>query len=160
MAASLRAEGDFIPIWRAQAASPATQAMFDALWAEIQNRYSFQAPNPMTFEIFTVPRSALFVASTKDKPVGSIGLYPFEGDVAELDAMYVVPEERGTGLSQRLMAVAERFARQNKFRSIKLRAGEPQPEALRFYEKAGFQRVERFGKWQGDATALCFEKKL
>lgn len=159
-AAKLRKEGDFIPIRRVHAASPAAQSMFDALWAEIQTRYGFQAPNPMAFGIFAGPRSVLFIAESKGSPVGSIGLYPFEEDVAELDAMYVAPEERGKGLSQRLMAVAERFARQNKFRTIKLRAGEPQPEALRFYEKAGFQSTEPFGKWKSDPTARCFEKKV
>lgn len=158
--ARLRKQGDFIPIRRVPSASSASQAMFDALWAEIQKRYGFQAPNPMAFSLFAAPQSALFIAFAKEVPVGSIGFYPSADRSAELDAMYVAPHERGTGLAQRLLAVAERFARQNKFDSMRLRAGKPQPEAIRFYEKAGFQPGEPFGKWIGDPTALCFAKKL
>jgi putative acetyltransferase len=43
---------------------------------------------------------------------------------------------------------------------LRLRAGEPQPEALRFYAAAGFLPIPPFGKWVDDDTARCFEKLL
>jgi putative acetyltransferase len=156
----LKPVGAYVPIVRATEHAAGMNDVLDALWTEIQTRYGFQAPNPMNFKPFAAPRSALWIAYSAGKPAGSIGLYPFTDNEAELDAMYVAPAWRGTGLGQRLMAVAGRFAQHNRFQSIKLRAGEPQPEAMRFYEKAGFRRIESFGKWKSDPTAVCFEKSL
>ncbi len=156
----LKPIGAYVPIVRAMEHAAGMSDVLDALWTEIQTRYGFKAPNPMNFKPFAAPRAGLWIAYSGGNPVGSIGLYPFTETEAELDVMYVAPDFRGTGLAQRLVAVAERFAQHNRFQRIKLRAGEPQPEAIRFYEKAGFGRIESFGKWQSDPTAVCFEKTL
>ena len=63
-------------------------------------------------------------------------------------------------LPQKLMAAAVKHAKENNFTLLKLRAGAPQPEALRFYEKEGFTRIPAFGKWVDDSTAVCMQKKL
>ncbi len=134
--------------------------MFDALWDEIQRRYDFTGPNDIRAENFTVPRAALWLAFDGDTPVGSIGLTPRSADTAELDAMYVALDYRGAGVAQRLMQTLEEHARQNGFTRVRLRAGEPQPEAIRFYEKVGFTRIPCFGHWTEDPTAWCYEKTI
>jgi GNAT superfamily N-acetyltransferase len=159
-AAELKPTGAYVPIRRALRSVPEVHAMLNALWEEIQAYYSFTAKNPMSFKSFEGQGSALWLAFKGSTPVGSIGIYPESEGAAELDAMYVAPELRRTGLAQRLLSVAGRFAAQNRFRSIRLRAGEPQKAAVRFYEKAGFSRIEAFGKWKSDPTAWCYEMKL
>lgn len=135
-------------------------AMLDALWREIQQRYQFETPNPMQPATYQVAGAACWLAMEQDQPVGSIALLPLSGTTAELDAMYVISAHRGTGTAQQLMETMEDYARKNGFAILQLRAGAPQPEALRFYEKAGFTPIPAFGKWASDPTALCFEKKL
>ena len=140
--------------------SPA-RTMSEALWAEIQQRYGFVAPNPADHAAFVGPVGAFWVATDEDRPVGSIALSPMDSPgIAELDVMYVAPEHRGTGLAQALLATLEEHARAVDVRVVRLRAGEPQPEALRFYAAAGFTPIPPFGRWVHDETARCLEKGM
>lgn len=141
--------------------SAPAREMNDALWVEIQQRYGFEAPNPTDLAAFVGPVGGFWVATDADRPVGSIALAPLDGlGAAELDVMYVAPEHRGTGLAQALLAVLEQHARGAGVEVVRLRAGEPQPEAMRFYAGCGFVPVPAFGKWVDDETARCFEKVL
>jgi putative acetyltransferase len=136
------------------------RAMSDALWEEIQDRYQFTAPNPVDPAAFTGPVGGFWVATDGDRPVGSIALTPLDPPAAELDVMYVAPDYRRAGVARALLASLEQHAREAGVTVVRLRAGEPQPEALRFYAAAGFVPIEPFGKWIGDDTARCFEKVL
>lgn len=141
--------------------SAEAQLMSAALWEEIQSRYGFKAPNPFDAASFATANAAFWIASNADnKPVGSIAVAPISNTETEIDMMYVSPDYRGCGIAQNLMAVAVKHAKENNFTLLKLRAGAPQPEALRFYEKEGFTRIPAFGKWVNDSTAICFEKKI
>lgn len=141
-------------------AGTAARTMAAALWSEIQERYGFAAPDPFDPADFSAEGAGFWVAFDGERPIGSIGLLPLDEDAAELDVMYVVPAVRGAGVAQRLLAQLERHAVATGFARIRLRAGSPQPEAVRFYEKCGFGRIPAFGKWVGDDTAWCFEKPL
>jgi putative acetyltransferase len=138
--------------------------MASALWDEIQRRYGFTAEDPFDPAAFTGRVGAFWVAVDDGRPVGSIALSPLtdpEDDAAaELDVMYVVPEHRGAGVAQALLAALEEHARDVGVSVVRLRAGEPQPEAMRFYTAAGFTPTSPFGRWVGDDTARCFEKSL
>jgi len=74
--------------------------------------------------------------------------------------MYVVPGHRGKGVARALLAALEGHARSAGVSVLRLRAGEPQPEALRFFVAAGFAPIAAFGRWIADDTARCFEKIL
>ncbi len=140
--------------------SAAARRMSDALWAEIQERYGFTAPNPFDPGVFATERSGFWVAFDGDEPVGSIALVALDERRAELDAMYVTPTRRRSGIADALLAEVEAHARKSGTTRIVLRAGAPQPEALAFYRSAGFTPIERFGRWTQDQTAACFGKTL
>jgi putative acetyltransferase len=141
--------------------SPEARAMSDALWEEIQRRYGFTAPNPFEPGHFTGPVGGFWVAvDSERKPVGSIAVRPLDPPAAELDVMYVAPEHRRAGVARLLLATLESHARSAGVGVLRLRAGEQQSEALRFYTAAGFVPIPPFGKWVGDDTARCFEKLL
>jgi len=147
-------------IKKADPASPEARAMIEALWEEIETRYGFKAPNPFDPVSFEGTRSGFWIAFVNNEPVGSIAIAPLSEHEAELDIMYVAPFFRGSGIAKELMASLEQHAKENDLIIIKLRAGLPQPEALRFYQKMGFTRIPAFGKWINDSTAICFEKKI
>jgi GNAT superfamily N-acetyltransferase len=140
--------------------TPPARAMSDALWEEIQRRYEFAAPNPFDPADFAGPVGGFWIALHDDQPVGSIALAPLEPPAAELDVMFVAPEHRRHGVAAALLAALEEHARAVGVVVVRLRAGEPQPEALRFYTAAGFSPIAAFGRWIGDETARCFEKTL
>jgi putative acetyltransferase len=138
--------------------------MASALWDEIQRRYGFTADDPFNPTAYAGPVGAFWVATDADRPIGSVALSPLSdppGDTAaELDVMYVEPGQRGASVAQALLAALEEHARAVGVSVIRLRAGDPQPEALRFYTAAGFTPIPPFGTWIGDDTARCFEKSL
>jgi putative acetyltransferase len=134
--------------------------MAAALWGEIQQRYGFTAPDPFDPAAFAGPVGGFWVATSDGQAVGSIALTPLDAPAAELDVMYVAPGHRRAGVASALLNALEDHARSAGVDVIRLRAGEPQPEALRFYTAAGFVPIEPFGKWVGDDTAHCFEKRL
>jgi putative acetyltransferase len=149
-----------IVVLRCDPSSPPARALSDALWDEIQRRYGFTAANPFDPAAFTGPVGGFWVATDNGDPVGCIALSPLDDHVAELDVMYVAPGHRGAGVARALLAALEAHARGVGVSVLRLRAGEPQPEALRFYIAAGFVPIAAFGKWIGDDTARCFEKVL
>jgi putative acetyltransferase len=140
--------------------SPEVRMMMDALWGEIQTRYGFTAPNPVNPESFAVKNAGCWIAWVDGAPVGGVALEPLTSGEMELDMMYVKPSFRGTNVAHQLIQAAEQHAKANGFHIIKLRAGAPQPEALRFYEKEGYTRIPVFGKWVFDDTAICFAKRV
>ena len=141
-------------------ASLAARMMMNALWEEIQTRNGFKALNPFDPASFAKTRAGFWITFVNNDPVGSIAIAPLSEPEAELDIMYVAPSFRGSGIAQELMVSLEKHAKENDFTIIKLRAGTPQPEALRFYEKTGFTPIAAFGKWINDNTSICFQKEL
>ena len=107
--------------------------MSDALWDEIQQRYGFTAPNPFERGDFAGPVGGFWVAvDSARKPVGSVAVTPLDPAAAELDVMYEAPEHRRAGVARLLLAALESHCRSARVGVLRLRAGEPQPEALRF----------------------------
>jgi len=68
---------------------------------------------------------------------------PAAGDgTAWLDRFYVDRAHHGTGLAQRLLAATLASARASGAQAIELSVWQQAPRAIRFYEGAGFKRVE------------------
>ena len=51
-------------------------------------------------------------------------------------------------------------ARARGWARVVLETGTGQPEAVRLYEREGYQAMPQFGDYIGEATSLCFEKPL
>jgi ribosomal protein S18 acetylase RimI-like enzyme len=61
---------------------------------------------------------------------------------AELTALYVVPTQRGGGVADRLMAAAQEWARERRFREIRLYVTASNTRARRFYAAAGLRPIQ------------------
>lgn len=131
-----------------------------ALWVEIQRRYGFEAPYPIDHSQFRGPRGGFWIAVERGQPVGSIALSALDETRGELDVMFIAANHRRRGFAEALLRTLENHARQHGFSEILLRAGEPQPEAMSFYESNGFLPTEPFGHWVNDDTARCLRKPL
>ncbi|TGK51605.1 GNAT family N-acetyltransferase [Leptospira kanakyensis] len=141
---------------------PNSQICLDHLWEEIQNRYGFQAPNPMDFQDFLPPGGKFFIAEHNEtkETIGSAAYTKFSDSQCELDAVYVFPKFRKNKVAISLLNELEKQAQADHYSSMILRAGAPQPEALTLYKNFGFKEIPSFGKWVSDPTAICFEKKI
>lgn len=88
------------------------------------------------------PRSAYFVAESEGQVVGGGGVFPTEGlpeDTCELVKMYLLPQVRGIGLGRKIIEQCIFFAKQNGYEHIYLESMPELKQALKTYEKFGFE---------------------
>ncbi len=96
------------------------------------------------FSLFTEPRSVYYVAHRNGTIVGGCGIFPTDGlptDCVELVKYYVLAEERGQGTGKMLMELCIERARQLGYTRIYLETVPELGEAIRIYEKAGFEHI-------------------
>ncbi len=105
------------------------------------------------------PDVTLFVAREAGVGLGCVA-YQLQADgCAELKSMFVLPEARGRGVGQALLAAIEDALR-GRVTTLRLETGVKQDAALRLYERAGFDRCGPFGEYWDDPLSVFMEKAL
>jgi len=149
--------------------APAAQNLIAAAQAELTERYGSADENPIESGEFDPPEGAFLIAWRDGTPVACAGwrtiahILEHTGlpeDVAELKRMYAVPEARGTGVARVLLAAVEESARSQGMRRIILETGTKQPEALRFYDRNGYDRIANYGYYKDEADCVSFGRDL
>lgn len=104
------------------------------------------------FRAYQAPRSAYFVVTRAggrredEIVVGGGGYAPLEGGdrrTCELRKMYFLPELRGVGLGQRLLAQCLARSRRAGFTRMYLETLAAMSQARALYERSGFHRLEK-----------------
>ncbi len=145
--------------------SPDALELVQRLSAEIAARYDDEDGSAdFTPGDVLVPRSAFLVARLGGRPVGCGALRPlnvpgFE-DSAEIKRMYVAPDVRGRRLAAQILSQLEALARDFRYARVVLETGTLQPEAIRLYERSGYQRIPCYGSYADDGYSVCFGKVL
>jgi putative acetyltransferase len=102
-----------------------------------------------------------FLTAWVDGEVAGCGAFVNQGgEYAEIKRMFVVPEFRGLRLGHRILDELEARIRAAGLSLARLETGVLQPEALRLYEKAGYQRRGPFGDYGEDPLCVFMEKQL
>lgn len=97
------------------------------------------------FELFQKDRAKYFVAEIDGKIAGGGGIFPTEGlgnNTCELVKMYLLPEARGVGLGRTLIGKCIEAAIENGFSKIYLETMPELKQALKVYEKFGFEYLK------------------
>ena len=132
-----------------------------ALSDELSARYADREADPdhLPKEMAVRPETVVYVGVSyrRGTPTGHIALRRLGGEF-ELKNMYVVPNARGTGVSNALLAAVEEAARRSGARRIILQTGDRQPEAVALYERQGYSRIAIFPPYEKLAYSYCFEK--
>jgi GNAT superfamily N-acetyltransferase len=82
---------------------------------------------------------------------------PMAGDV-EIKRMFVVPDARGSGVADALLAAVEQRARDEGVPRVVIHTGDRQLAALRFYERHGYTPIDVYPPYEAVAYSRCFEK--
>jgi GNAT superfamily N-acetyltransferase len=82
-----------------------------------------------------------WVATRKDRLVGTFGLEPASPEAMELRRMYVDLGARRQGIARRMLSFAEDECRRRKVLKLELSTSELQTAALALYRNAGYQLV-------------------
>jgi putative acetyltransferase len=92
--------------------------------------------------------------------VGCGALRLLGGGAAELKRMYVRPAARRQGVAQRITEALEAAARARGCDIARVETSVDLPEAIAFYQRAGYRAIPCFGAYAGVATSCCFERRL
>ena len=112
------------------------------------------APTAESVAVFLVARDE------DGKPVGCGGLRLLGPGEAEIKRMYVTLGARGSGLATELLRALEEQARGHGVIRLLLETGVRQPEAIRFYEREGYQPIAASGAYREDPLARCHAREI
>ena len=80
--------------------------------------------------------------------------------IVEIKRMYVLQNQRGKGLATKILSALEEWASELSIESCILETGKRQSEAIRLYQKNGYNRIPNYGQYAGIDNSLCFKKEL
>ncbi|HUS01875.1 MAG TPA: GNAT family N-acetyltransferase [Chitinophagaceae bacterium] len=100
------------------------------------------------------------VAYENDKPVGCGAIKEFAAGSTEVKRMYTLPGNRGKGIAALILQELENWAADLGYEKCILETGKKQPEAIRLYQKNGYNVIRNYGQYANIENSVCFEKKL
>ena len=134
------------------------------LIAQVQQEYVVRYGSPDTAPVdsteFAPPGGRFVIGYLDTTPVAMGGVRRIDDEAVEIKRMYVVPDQRGRGLSRVVLAHLESLARQLGATRVLLETGSLQPEAMRLYETSGYVRVEGFGHYRCEPESVSYGKNL
>jgi len=94
------------------------------------------------------------------KPVGCGCFKSYDVDTVEIKRMFVISDLRGSGISKMILKELELWVLESGIQNVILETGIKQPDAIRFYQKQGYQKVDNFGQYHSNKNSVCMAKKL
>ena len=100
------------------------------------------------------------VAYMDESPVGCGAIKEYAPNIMEIKRMYTSPESRGEGIASRVLSELEKWASELFYEKCILETGKKQPEAIRLYQKSGYNLIPNYGQYAEVENSLCFEKDI
>jgi len=92
--------------------------------------------------------------------VGCGALRRFDDDTVEIKRMFVLTEFRGKGIGAEILKELESWAAELDYSQSILETGKKQPEAIRLYQKAGYETIPNFGQYAMTENSICLKKRI
>ena len=100
------------------------------------------------------------VAYEDQMAIGCGAFKKYDDETVEIKRMFVRPENRGRGAAQEILKDLEAWARESGFKFAILETGKKQPEAIRLYQKSGYEPMPNYGQYEGIENSVCMKKSL
>lgn len=100
----------------------------------------------------------LWVLIENSTIIGTSALLRIDEHTCELRKMYLLPSARGCGFGSQLVDFCINEARRLGFHHIQLETAEPLYDAMRLYERRGFQRTS--GPRDDSGAGVCYVLEL
>jgi GNAT superfamily N-acetyltransferase len=100
------------------------------------------------------------VVYENEKAIGCGAFKEFDANSVEIKRMFVRPENRGKGVAGEILQELENWARELNFQFAVLETGQKQPEAIRLYQKSGYQVIPNYGQYKGIENSICMKTVL
>lgn len=100
------------------------------------------------------------VAYENEHAIGCGAFREYEPQTAEIKRMYVREEARGRGIAGQVLAELESWAKELNYAECILETGVKQPEAIRLYQKSGYENFPCYGQYLNVQNSVCMRKSL
>ncbi len=100
------------------------------------------------------------VAYENEKAVGCGAFKEYSADAAEIKRMFVRLENRGRGIAGKILTELETWAKELNFSECVLETGLKQPEAIRLYQKSGYETIPSYGQYLNIENSVCMKKLI
>lgn len=100
------------------------------------------------------------VAYDGNIPAGCACFKQFDKGSAEVKRMFVRKEYRGQNIAQLIHSEIEEWAKEKGFKHLILETGIKQAEAIRFYTKIGYEKIDNYGQYIDNTNSICMSKRL
>ena len=100
------------------------------------------------------------IAYENEEPVACGAIKEYAPDMMEVKRMYTSLESRGKGIASEVLRELENWASELSYERCILETGKKQPEAIRLYQKNGYNVIPNYGQYAGIENSLCYEKHL
>lgn len=95
-----------------------------------------------------------------DIAVGCGALKKFDKNSMEVKRMFVLTENRGVGIAQKILTELEVWAKELGFKNCVLETGKRQIKAVNFYHKCQYKVIQNYGQYAAMENSICFKKIL
>ena len=106
------------------------------------------------------PGDIYLIAFLDSKPVGCGALRKLDDRTAEVRRMYVLRQDRRTGIARATLVRLEEEACRLGYETLLIETGNRQRPAMSFYESYGFTRIPPFGPYVNDPVSVCYSKSV
>ena len=134
--------------------------LIDELEGHLEPYYPKTSRHGYSVEKLLQQGVAFFVTRHDGIPAGCGGVQFYGSEYGEIKRMFVRPQFRGLGLARLMLNHLEAYAREHNIHVLRLETGIHQKEAIRLYEKSGYQSVPPFGAYVEDPLSLFLEKRI
>lgn len=153
-------EDDDLTIESADPDCEDARGLLDRLDCELMGLYGGEGKTDFLPDDARVSGGSFLVARLGGRPVGCGALRPMADGAGEVKRMFVVPEIRGRRIGSRILEALEESARGAGYSRLRLETGTRQPEALRLYQRSGYESIDNYGTYRGNPLSRCFEKAI
>jgi GNAT superfamily N-acetyltransferase len=140
--------------------SPKARRLIEELDNYLSSLYPAESNHLLSVESLRLPNVTFLVALFNREIVGCGAFVNHYGKYAEIKRMFVLSDLRHKGIGCRILKELENIAQLDGLRVARLETGVYQPEALRLYERSGYQRRNPFAQYKNDPLSVFMEKEL
>ena len=134
-------------------------ALLQASHALMDDLFPAEACHYMDIEALCTPNVLFYIVVMNNQTVGCGALVQYD-TYCEVKSMFVDPSARGQGIGAMIMTHIERKAQALGHRFLCLETGELLKDAMKLYEKYGFERCRAFGAYPEHPLSTFMQKVI
>jgi putative acetyltransferase len=125
------------------------------LWIELKED---QATYDQYNKVPDIPTA--LVAYNNNGPIACGCFKRFDEDTVEIKRMFVCKEQRGKGLSKKILKELESWAKEKNYRYAVLETSIYFATARNLYTTSGYEVIPNYGPYAGLPESVCMKKQL